>query len=888
MSVRLKRVEIRNFRSHADSVVEFNSGINLIIGQNGAGKSSILEAVFAALYLGHPSFPRGYRQVNVRLGAGGMELRLEFEHNGRSYTIVRKDRESYLKEDGKIIAEKESEIARWVEKNVFPLHVYRNALYIRQGEIETIITDEETRNRLLRKVLGIEDLERAEENVKETLREIRRRKAEKENLAGREREIKDGIAEYEGKLRETTEEITRLRDELSRARKELRALEKEYIRMKSLKEEMVRLERALVEKERRMEGVRELIKNYERQIEDLKKELDELRRKEERLKELEKPAEEYERLRELLKREDELNAVKLERERLREREKHLREEIGREEELRKKLEELKTEYKKLNEELKRLKKSADEYERAKRLLGERDKYLNELRRAGLTREELRKRLKELDSAKTELEGVGEEIVRVKNELSELIGRENSLRENLRRLEGAKICPLCRRPIEEHDEDEIREEYSREFARIGKMKDELERRLKELEGRKEKLEAVLKDERRLLTLSKVLSLLEEVEKRLEGINLEKLKEEAEAFEDIGRRVVELRRDILNLQEDLDKLEGVRKELEKIEKKLETLSRKEAEVTAEIKKSGFYSFEEIKARLSELEKPYREYLSLREVPRKVEMIERKVSKLEEAKSAKERELEGIRRELLELRAKVQELSKEFSEKAFEETERNYRSLLERVAGLEKSVEGREKLLEEIRRHLEELKERLKEIEKAKRELGVLEKLEKEMKALKDKITKFKAEEEVRGLAEVERIAGETFSEMTEGKYQGIKIIREKRFKKERLLIKVLYQGREVDVDFLSGGERIALGLAFRLALSLYKVGNMELLILDEPTPFLDEERRRKLIEIISQHLRKIPQVVIVSHDEELKDAADYVIRVTQVGGRSRVEVESVGAY
>jgi len=71
-------------------------------------------------------------------------------------------------------------------------------------------------------------------------------------------------------------------------------------------------------------------------------------------------------------------------------------------------------------------------------------------------------------------------------------------------------------------------------------------------------------------------------------------------------------------------------------------------------------------------------------------------------------------------------------------------------------------------------------------------------------------------------------------------------------------------------------------------MELLILDEPTPFLDEERRKKLVEIITQHLRKIPQVIIVSHDEELKDAADYVIRVSLIGGKSNVEVESLGTY
>ena len=89
------------------------------------------------------------------------------------------------------------------------------------------------------------------------------------------------------------------------------------------------------------------------------------------------------------------------------------------------------------------------------------------------------------------------------------------------------------------------------------------------------------------------------------------------------------------------------------------------------------------------------------------------------------------------------------------------------------------------------------------------------------------------------------------------------------------------FLSGGELIALGLAFRLALTMYMIrGKIPLLILDEPTPFLDEERRRKLVEITSNYLRKIPQVIIVSHDDELKDAADRVINVELMGGSSRV--------
>jgi len=134
--MRIRSLKIKNFRAHENSHVEFDDGINLIIGQNGSGKSSILEAIFASLYLGHGSFPRGYKKVNTRIGKSGFELVLKFEHNGKNYEIVRKSNgESYLKESGRVLCEKDSDIARWSERYLYPLHVFRNALYIRQGVI---------------------------------------------------------------------------------------------------------------------------------------------------------------------------------------------------------------------------------------------------------------------------------------------------------------------------------------------------------------------------------------------------------------------------------------------------------------------------------------------------------------------------------------------------------------------------------------------------------------------------------------------------------------------------------------------------------------------------------------------------------------------------------
>src|SRR3989449_5482635 len=48
--MQLLRLRLVNFRQHADTELEFGPGITGIIGPNGSGKTSILEAIAWALY----------------------------------------------------------------------------------------------------------------------------------------------------------------------------------------------------------------------------------------------------------------------------------------------------------------------------------------------------------------------------------------------------------------------------------------------------------------------------------------------------------------------------------------------------------------------------------------------------------------------------------------------------------------------------------------------------------------------------------------------------------------------------------------------------------------------------------------------------------------------
>ncbi|ASJ02691.1 chromosome segregation protein [Thermococcus profundus] len=887
--MRIRRLKIRNFRAHEKSEVEFNDGINLLIGQNGAGKSSILEAIFAALYMGHPSFPRGYLQANTRVNAkGGIGLTLEFEHDEKSYKIHRDTKKSELIEDGALIAEKSSDIARWVERNIYPIQVFTNALYIRQGEIEGIITNREIMEKVLRKVLGIDDYENAEKNATDVIRELKRKKDYLKKLIERKAEVEESLREAEKRFSETLRRISELRERERKLQGEFDEAEKEYSRLRSLKEELDKLEKEKAIIEQRIKAEKERIKDYETQIEEAKKEITELEEKAERLKDLEPVEKEYVKLKSLLSLKDELSKLSLSEAKLAEKKRSLEEKVAKVEEVQKNIEELEREEKSLRRDYEELKRKNGLYQRALQLTAEAERYRNELEKAGTTPEKLEKELEEVESAKERLEDLREEMARTREEIASLTGQKENLLENLSKLEGAKVCPLCKRPIEEHEEGEIKAEYDAEISSIEKKLEKLSKKLEKLRQEELKLREVIKGESRLIRLKKTADLLQEVEEKLSKYDIEELERAAEEFENTKARLIEIKRELRHLREELEELEKAKEELERVEKRLEEIGKEKAEIEKKLQAEGFGSFEEVEGRIKELEPAYREYLSLRNVPSQLERAKKRLASLEGKRRESVERLEGLRTELNVVKGKIKKLSEEFSLEAYNEAEKRYMESAKELEKAKAELKGAEELRDEVMKLLDELKVKKREIEKAEKEIEAVEKAIADMITFKEKVARLKAEEELRGLEEVQKIAGETFSEMTEGKYQGVKLKREKKYGKERIDLKVLYAGNEVGLEFLSGGERIALGLAFRLALSLYKVRNLELLILDEPTPFLDEERRKKLVEIISSQLRKIPQVIIVSHDEELKDAADYVIRVENVGGKSRVEVESLGAY
>jgi len=94
-------------------------------------------------------------------------------------------------------------------------------------------------------------------------------------------------------------------------------------------------------------------------------------------------------------------------------------------------------------------------------------------------------------------------------------------------------------------------------------------------------------------------------------------------------------------------------------------------------------------------------------------------------------------------------------------------------------------------------------------------------------------------------------------------------------IMSQDTEMDYQFLSGGERTAVALAYRLALNqtinslMSQIRTKDIVILDEPTEGFSEAQIIKIREVLEE--LNAAQLIIVSHEQKIEGFVDNVIRL-----------------
>jgi DNA repair protein SbcC/Rad50 len=232
-------VTLKNFKTHADSHFEFRPGTNAICGENGAGKTSILEAIAWVLF-DHSDYTRGEL---IRTGSKSTQVAVAFiSHlDGRVYEARRCTNRGYDLFDPQLNINlglrKLEDVQAWMREHIgVPPHtdlarLFAETIGIPQGTFTSdFLKRPVERKKIFDPILGVEEYKQAYEQMRELetyakaqvstltqqLASYEQQLADWDELQQQAAILKTAIAQDELQIEGLTREVVQLQAEVDR------------------------------------------------------------------------------------------------------------------------------------------------------------------------------------------------------------------------------------------------------------------------------------------------------------------------------------------------------------------------------------------------------------------------------------------------------------------------------------------------------------------------------------------------------------------------------------------------------------------------------------------------------------------------------------------------
>lgn len=929
--MRINRVHLENYRIHESLDIEFSKGINLLLGDNGKGKSSILEAIGYALF--DSDLRTNNQREAIKYGKKSAKIEIEFVGiDDEEYRVVRKipgttqlfkgdemieGKNEKIRElcgikgdmkgiyDNVIVAKQNEFISAFKEKaterekifnKVFNTDIYAkiyegysrevaskyereldmatnsfqniSEMMIDSKELEEKIEFQYENLKVQKEYEGV--LETRYSELKDNLRDMRALEINIEKLSGEKRVAEQSIVNRENEEKE----ITALIDESIQALKVAQENQKSFEEYQDLAAQLEKIKK----EKRELEAERDRYYNFERKKSSVENELSQLIGEIEVQKNIEENhkknlSDKSESLKELnLEKERKEREISLYRDKLDKIKPILEYSLDIEEKLEKALQTLEGQRLKIQERESEIKKYSVEVESL-----EREDFKSKL----LKLEGLEKEVKELEGRNRILESQAQEnreafsmlksaiCPYLKESCENLKGRDvgEFFNEKLERIEKERESNIQK--IEKlHRELEIKDKIQNGLYRYEELKKEIVQRKNELEKESLKLENW---EMKYQLKENEYSQYREKSGFSKSDELQNLKLSYE----ISLNNLDLNRDL----QEIKKLEGeivnLRNEIEKSITKIEELNLKR---------------EELRNSLQEIEKFLEENREVIENFKKVStLLDNREQELKLLEPAKELYVENYKKSMerekhsLNLK-KVEEILK-LERENLQVLEKNLQEELERLSRYDKELlqKREEELNEELKISREKIGNINSDITYLKEKLQEALKKEERLKEEKDRIERLKLKIQLtKSFREKIKNMGK---EVSKNMLKEIEILATENFRKitgrgekiiwsnedkDRYAIYLFGDRGELKFEQLSGGEQVAVAISIRGAMSEIFTDS-KFSIFDEPTNNLDSERRRSLADSIGEILKNLEQSIIVTHDDTFREMAQRVIEL-----------------
>ncbi|MCL4311475.1 MAG: AAA family ATPase [Candidatus Thermoplasmatota archaeon] len=889
----IESIKISNFLSHENTEINFEQGVNIITGKNGAGKTGILDAIKFALF----AESRNNEKNNelIKKGKNFFEITLNFNISGDHYEVYRHfgvkkaknaERLAYVKKNGVMTAETyegvNSEITRVLNVS---RDVFKNSVFVEQGQMDSLISGTpKERKTMFSDIIGLTSLSRSADRLREIIGNFRD-----------ETMLLQGSSD---RLEQTTQDITKLEADKSSAFESLsiaRTETEKYSR--KLDELRVR------QKER--DGIQSLIQHlksniskYENEIatrennaEQLKSSISKIKSTSDKVKKLQSnpyyisrdPINNY-----FLEKSGMDNALKDEQ--------RAKSKLMEYEEYTKKLEslseyhnnysELHDKYMSNSEKIKEFRKTHETYltidsklkSLSERLDRSKTFLENFMKSSGFTmdalinsrtrREEINREMREKTSRKSEIKST---VASYNQALKEA-------RENMETLNGKNTCPLCGTELTPDHMKSILEEYGEKSKKILENIENLKSEKKSIEEDIEKLE----NEYKIFENTEIETAVSYIQE-IKSMESDKATLEGELGNNLNghKLFIELSNENDKLDKNMKVIQPYEDEYMRHKSIISGIDigaiRKEIE-DAELSISGYRkNMEKFVSEIGFLPE-YDEYLKTGQISSEIDRLKIEVDRAREM----EAHLESLEYEIEERQKSIVDIGKE--------VEVNEREL-QKYQGLDDQVNEMESLYRDANQKsikmntlVESYSERIAENKNIAKDLEQdAEKYKKLQKSIST-LGKIRDAFDYNGIqAIIRKDASASMTNLTRKYLQSFNLDFDDISIDENFDIKVTQNSMEQTLESLSGGEKTALAIAIRLSVAEYVLDRISTIIMDEPTNFLDEDRRNNLKDIILYSLKGenlVPQMIMITHHSELISVADASYEIIKTGGISRV--------
>ncbi|WP_336039069.1 SMC family ATPase [Fusobacterium polymorphum] len=919
----IKRVQLENYRSHSNTTVEFTKGVNLILGKNGRGKTSILEAISTVMFNTKDRSGKETGKSYIKFGEKSSKVDIDFIANdGREYNLKTeffktKPKKQTLKDI--IGSEYDGDIQEKLEelcgiKKGFE-ETYENIVIAKQNEFINIFKAKpKDREEIFNKIFNTqiykemydsflkEAVDKYKEKVKDLDKEIT---FLKENMEDKEQitnflKVEEIIKNTLNKdFSETTEIINKLSNEIKdyeTTEIELNNLIKNIkVEENKIKKYLSLLKENIVEAKQAKKSkiiVKETEKSYLEYL-DIENKLKDLRENLDNLLEEQKLNIQYQ---------NNIEKLELSNKNLKVDISNLEENISKNSEKKENLESEISELKIKEEDLDlKLKKYINLLDELEKLENFKDKKL----------EDKLKKTTEIDILKKELvskndlfKAINIEIIEEKLSAFQELEKELKLLEEqkiifeteIKTLKKSskelsdKICPFLNEKCQNLEDKEAEDYFS---SKISIKTEDLEHLKKNIEEKTQILveKEIFEDKRKQyfeleksikdleLSLKNEEINLKEIELDIKNLDMDIQKlienQEFKNSQMLREKKKELEVELRNLNLD-EKRENLKNLLENLEIEKEKILKNQNSIESNLKEIDEYSKKikedtnknieskksEIKTfenKLDDLKNPYNEYLKNNVLAEDLDNLLLKVDK-------NIKELYSLRTNKNLLKEKVSNLEEKIKNIKIDELKEKYDIIKEELNEINKKlgssqekIENYKKILEKISSQEEKQKKLLIEFKKLENKFNKASLIRNEVGQMGRAISKYM-------LSGISNIASVNFNKIT-GRTERIEWSNEE---KDKYAVYLVGQERKIAFEQLSGGEQVSVAIAIRGTMTEYFT-NSKFMILDEPTNNLDIERKKLLAEYMGEILNNLEQSIIVTHDDTFREMAEKIIEL-----------------